>query len=66
MDGLLQCFGKTPMETFELSIPLAKEKLLEKLKEGDIFESYKQEKTTGELFFSEQEKGYLNSQSDNQ
>lgn len=59
------CFGKTPMETLNLSIPLAKEKLLEKLKEEDIFEAYKQEKVIDKLTISEEEKPCLEIQSDN-
>jgi len=59
------CFGKTPMETLKLSIPLAKEKLLEKLKEEDIFESYKQEKVIDKLTISEEQKTHSQIQSDN-
>jgi hypothetical protein len=33
------CFGKTPMETFLQSIPLAKEMLLEKLMEDQIVDA---------------------------
>lgn len=59
------CFGKTPMETLLLSIPLAKQKLLEKLMEEDIFESYKQEKIIDKLTISEEKKMYPEIQSDN-
>lgn len=59
------CFGKTPMETLKLSIPLAKQKLLEKLKEEDIFESYKQEKVIDKLTISEEKKTNSQIQSDN-
>ena len=59
------CFGKTPIETLKLTIPLAKEKLLEKLKEEDIFESYKQEKVIDKLTISEEQKTHSQIQSDN-
>lgn len=60
------CFGKTPMQTLQLSIPLAKQKLLEKLKQEDIFESYKQEKVLDKLTISEEKKMYPEIQSENQ
>lgn len=59
------CFGKTPMQTLQLSIPLAKQKLLEKLKQEDIFESYKQEKVLDKLTISEEKKMYPEIQSEN-
>lgn len=53
------------METLKLSIPLAQEKLLEKLKEEVIFDSYKQEKVIDKLTISEEQKTYSEIQSDN-
>lgn len=53
------------MQTLQLSIPLAKQKLLEKLKQEDIFESYKQEKVLDKLTISEEKKMYPEIQSEN-
>lgn len=60
------CFGKTPMQTFTDSIPLAKEKLLERLREDQILPGPPQrgQEESG-LVQDKQEMVYSQIQSDN-
>jgi hypothetical protein len=60
------CFGKTPMQTFIDSIPLAQEKLLEMLAEDQILQSpHKKGSEESDLVHSEQKILYSQIPSDN-
>eukprot|EP01037_Dinobryon_pediforme_P028268 gene28268-31463_t len=60
------CFGKTPMQTLIDSIPLAQEKLLERLAEDQILQGpHKKGTEEAESMHSEEKKLYSQIQSDN-
>jgi hypothetical protein len=60
------CFGKTPMQTLIDSIPLAQEKLLERLAEDQILQGpHKKGTEESESMHSEEKKLYSQIQSDN-
>lgn len=60
------CFGKTPMQTLIDSIPLAQEKLLERLAEDQILQGpHKKGTEESESMYSEEKKLYSQIQSDN-
>jgi hypothetical protein len=60
------CFGKTPMQTLIDSIPLAQEKLLERLAEDQILQGpHKKGTEESESMHSQEKKLYSQIQSDN-
>jgi hypothetical protein len=60
------CFGKTPMQTFTDSIPMAQEKLLERLAEDQILQSpHKNGTEESESVHLEEKKLYSQITSDN-